>query len=186
MADVQDHEAATIATLRAELDEARRQLAKARDRAEVLCHQLDRAEQERDAALAALAFERTRLAALLEHAPAFIAVVRGPTYVFEFANAAFREEAGRDDLVGKSMVEAFPALAGHGFVANLDRVLCTGQPFIARRLARTIATRPTSDAAQRYANVVYQPIIDADGTTAGVLLHGVDVTEETATEQRIR
>src|ERR1044071_7008404 len=91
MADVREPEAATIATLRAELDEARRRLAEVRDQAEAQQRRVDSLAQERDAALATVAFERRRFVALLEKAPAFMAITRGPAHVIEFANAAFHE-----------------------------------------------------------------------------------------------
>src|ERR1051326_315191 len=95
MADVQEPDAATLATLRAELDEARRRLAEARDEVEVQRRQLDAIAQERDAAAASSAFERRRLLGLLETAPAFIAITRGPTHAVEFANPASDREERR-------------------------------------------------------------------------------------------
>jgi signal transduction histidine kinase/ActR/RegA family two-component response regulator len=151
-----------------------------------LRRELDRVAQERDAAVRALEFERHRLAGLLEKAPAFIAVVRGPAHVFEYANEAFYEISGRRELVGVAMRDAFPEFEDQGLIALLDRVLRTGQPFLAKRFPGKLAPRSGGEPVQRYINLMYQPVIEPDGSTTGVFIHGVDVTEEATAEQQIR
>src|ERR1051325_11598368 len=107
VADAEDPARASDAALRAELDDARRQLAEARAELRTQRCELDRIGRERDQAVAALAFERRRLITLLERAPAFIAVARGPGHVIEYFNEAFHELSGRRALLGKPMIEAF-------------------------------------------------------------------------------
>src|SRR5206468_2115603 len=63
----------------------------------------------------ALRLERARLVALFEQSPSFIAVLRGPDHVFETANAAYLRLVGRDDILGKPLLEALPELRGQGF-----------------------------------------------------------------------
>src|SRR5689334_3629235 len=116
MVDAQEPDAATLANLRAELDDARRQLAEARDQVETQQRQLDAIAQDRDAAVASLAFERRRFAGLLEKAPAFMAITRGPDHVVEFANAAFHEATRHRPIVGKAMIDALPEIAAQGFI----------------------------------------------------------------------
>jgi PAS domain S-box-containing protein len=148
--------------------------------------ELERVTGERDDAMRALGFERTRLVALLQKAPATVAVVRGPTHVFEFANEAFCELSGRHDVVGKPMIEVFPELEQQGFIQLLDRVFTTGEPFIAKRIPVKASQRSGAEPVQFYANLMYHPVVEADGSTTGVFIHAVDVTEETTAEQRIR
>jgi signal transduction histidine kinase/ActR/RegA family two-component response regulator/PAS domain-containing protein len=181
-----DPAAENIAILRAELADARRLLAEARDQMNAQGRELDRITRERDDAVRALEFERTRLVALLKKAPALVAVVRGPTHVFEFANEAFCELSGRPVVVGKPLVEVFPEIESQGFIQLLDRVFATGEPFIAKRIPARVTTRPGAAPVQFYANLMYHPVVEADGTTTGVFIHAVDVTEETTAEQRIR
>jgi signal transduction histidine kinase/CheY-like chemotaxis protein len=185
VADAHDS-AATIAALRAELDEARRELDESRARDQAHRHQLDRITEERDGLVRALAYERRRLSGLLEKAPAIVAVVRGPAHVIDFANAAFHAGSGGREIVGKPMIEALPELAGQGFIELLDRVLRTGEPFVARRMPAKVVQRPGAAPAQRYANLMYHPVVEADGVASGVFILGVDVTEETTAEQQVR
>lgn len=41
-------------------------------------------------------------------APTFLAVLRGPDHVFEFANEAYFDLAGRRDVIGKALLDALP------------------------------------------------------------------------------
>src|SRR6476661_7606268 len=57
-----------------------------------------------------------RLRAVFKQAPAFLAVLRGPDHVFEFANEAYLHLIGDRDIIGKPVVEALPEVVGQGFV----------------------------------------------------------------------
>ncbi len=145
-----------------------------------------RAEREAAAALRKVDFERQRLGTLLEKAPAFIAVMRGPDHVFELANQACHAIVGPRALIGRPVVEALPELAAQGFVAVLDHVLATGEPFIADAVPVQLANGVDGASALHYVSFVYQPVTEADGTRTGVFLHGVDVTAVTIAQQRVR
>ena len=143
------------------------------------------AEQAAAKVFAALDFERRRLGALLEKAPAFFALMRGKNHVFELVNEAYYAIAGTRELIGKPLVEAIPEIRGQGYVEMLDKVFETGVPFILKGSSVMLARHPGL-LEQRYVNVLYQPFIEADGTTSGVFAHGVDVTEEILALRRIR
>ncbi len=144
------------------------------------------AHGEREHLIASLEFERRRLGILLEKAPAFIVVVRGKDHVIEFANEAFYAMVGRRELVGKPAPEGIPELVGQGFLEMLDTVFHTGQPFAAKGMPGKVMRDRGQPPAQVYVNLMYQPLVEADGTTTGVFVHGVDVTEETIAQQRVR
>ena len=161
-----------------------------------IAHDLTReveAEREAARALAAaelgarkLEFERGRIGTLLEKAPAFIAVMRGPDHVFELVNEAYRELTGHRPLIGRPLLVALPELRGQGLVDRLDQVLATGEPFVARGVTIQVARRPGAPPEQRHVDFVYQPLIEADGERSGVFIHGVDVTDATVAQQRVR
>src|SRR5688572_23847448 len=82
----------------------------------------------------ALAVERARLAEVFRQAPSFLAVLRGRDHVFEFANDAYFELAGRRDVIGKPLLDAIPEVRGQGFTELLDQVLSTGVPYVGREV----------------------------------------------------
>ena len=142
------------------------------------------AERERDQLLAQVETERSRLASAFAQSPAFLAVLRGPRHVFEFVNERYLSLVGRQDIVGRPVAEALPEFRDQGFFELLDRVYRTGEPFIGT--AVKVAVRRGDELQERYLDFVYQPMRDSDGTIAGILAHGVDVTAKHRAEERSR
>jgi two-component system, cell cycle sensor histidine kinase and response regulator CckA len=142
-------------------------------------------EREREQLVLELQAERDKWRQVLDVAPAFMAVVRGPDYVFDIANAAFLEFVGRSELVGLPLLEALPELESQGTSGRLDDALQTGTTFCAKELPVLLSRRAGEPLEQRYATLVYLPITEADGTRTGVLCHGVDVTEQVLARRRI-
>jgi two-component system, cell cycle sensor histidine kinase and response regulator CckA len=141
---------------------------------------------ERERLISQLEFERRRLGTLLEKAPAFIAVLRGKDHRFELVNDAYYELCGGRDLIGRPAVEALPEIRGQGLVELLDDVLATGTPFVAEGKPISMIRRAGAPPEQRYLNFVYQPLVEEDGSRTGVFVHGVDVTDATIAQQRVR
>jgi hypothetical protein len=106
--------------------------------------------------------------------------------VFELANDRYRQLVGHRELVGLSVREAFPDLAGQGFFELLDAVYATGEPFVGRDVRVLLQSRPDQPPEERYLEFVYQPLRDADGSVSGVLAHGVDLTDRKRYEARLR
>ncbi|HEX7702881.1 MAG TPA: PAS domain S-box protein [Kofleriaceae bacterium] len=133
-----------------------------------------------------LEFEQQRLGILLEKAPAFIVVMRGPEHIIEFANEAFHTLVGKRDVIGKPAIDAIPEIRGQPFLTVLEKVFTTGEVYIGTSRPASMVRVPGAPAELRYLNVMCQPFVEADGTTSGVFMHGVDVTDETLAQQRIR
>ena len=135
-------------------------------------------EIERDALLDELSAERAQLEDVFRLAPSFLAVLRGPTHVFEMANDAYYQLVGHREIVGKPIGDALPELRGQGFFDLLDAVLTTGEPFIGREVLVTLARSEGKPADERYVNFVYQRMRGSGDVEDGVLAHGSDVTEQ--------
>jgi len=121
--------------------------------------------------------ERTRLAELLDSAPALICTFRGPNHVYEIANEECRRFLGRDDVIGRTCAEVMPELAEQGLIVHLDRVLATGEPFLATGLPVQCRMGSSEQLEQRHFNVTIQPIEEHDGTRSGAFVYAVDVTK---------
>lgn len=114
---------------------------------------------------------------LFEQAPSFMAVVHGPTHVFEMANHAYLQLVGHRDVVGMPVREALPEVEGQGFFELLDNVYETGKPFVGRGLRIDLQREQAGPVEARFVNFVYQPILNRDGEVYGIFAEGSDVTE---------
>lgn len=139
-------------------------------------------ELEREAERARLLHEtqaaRERLHNLFLQAPAAIGIVEGPEHVWTFANARYEELVQRsaDELIGRRVVDVLPEVEEQGFIALLDRVRSTGEPFRADAMPLTLHTR--TGPRTIHLNFVYQPVRGQDGSVEGIMAHAVDVTAQ--------
>ncbi|SDB58769.1 Two-component sensor histidine kinase, contains HisKA and HATPase domains [Bauldia litoralis] len=130
--------------------------------------------------------EYTRLRRLFEKAPGFMATLRGPDHVFEFANPAYLRIVGDRDIIGKPVASALPEVVEQGFVELLNEVYRTGKPFIGENVRVQLQTMQDAPRREVVVNFVYEPVTDADGTIVGVFLEGHDVTPQHRANQHLQ
>ena len=126
--------------------------------------------------------ETERLADLFQQAPAFFAALRGPDHVFEMINPLYQELVGQRSVLDRPVRDAVPEAEAQGFLAHLDEVYRTGTPFAGRGIPIQLARSASRPLEMRYLDFVYQPRRDADGNISGVIVLGVDVTENKRAE----
>jgi signal transduction histidine kinase len=126
--------------------------------------------------------EMDRLADLFLQAPAFFAVLGGPEHVYEMINPLYQELIGQRSVLGKTVHEALPEAEDQGFVALLNGVYQTGKPHVGRGTPVQLARQRSRPLEMRYLDFVYQPRRNPDGSIAGVIVLGVDVTENKRSE----
>ena len=119
---------------------------------------------------------RVLLTETFQQSPSFLAVLLGPTHVFQMANDAYVQLVGHRELIGKPILDVFPELEKQGFVELLDRVLETGVPFVGKAMPATLFRTPGGTPDTIYVDLTYQPITGKTGVRIGVLAHGNDVT----------
>ena len=137
---------------------------------------MDRASQVQ-ADNARLETERNRLFDIFMQAPGFVAVLVGPEHRFQLANEAYLSLIGNREIVGKTIREALPDIAGQGFYELLDSVYATGEPYEGRSQRVELQHQPGGPRQARFLNFVYQPIRGEDGRIAGIFVQGNDVTD---------
>jgi PAS domain S-box-containing protein len=143
------------------------------------------AESERERLIRELEVERGRLRHIFQKAPAFIATLRGPDHVFETVNPPYMQLIGNRPVLGKAVSEAMPEVVEQGFVSLLDRVFQSGEPFIGNEVPVTLQGSDGQPLREHFVNFVYQPLLEAGGTVSGILVHGVDVTEQVLSRQEV-
>ena len=135
------------------------------------------AVREHTEMLAALVLERERLKDAFRKAPSFIAMLDGPDMRFSFVNEAYSRLVGQREVVGKTLLDALPELAGQGFSELMEQVRDTGTPWVGHETAVQLTQSPGAAPETRYVNFIYHPIAAADGSRLGLVAHGSDVTE---------
>ena len=153
------------------------QRARARDAGQMEAGVLQRAREVQQTNLS-LADERERLQRLFQQAPGFMAFLRGPRHVFELANAAYQQLVGHREIIGKTVREALPELKDQEYFDLLERVHTTGEPFVGSGMRALLQREPGAPLSEVFLNFVYQPIFDAQGQTAGILVLGYDITQQ--------
>jgi len=134
-------------------------------------------QREAERLVAELQVERQKLRNLFEQSPAFIALLSGPEFIFEFANEDYYRLIGRHGIIGKPIVEALPEVEEQGFVDLLRRVFTTGETYSGKGVS-VFLIREDGKPAERFVNFIYQAIKDATGSIGSILVHGIDVTEQ--------
>ncbi|MBV9987666.1 MAG: PAS domain-containing protein [Chitinophagaceae bacterium] len=121
------------------------------------------------------AYSLKQLYNLFMNAPVAIAILTGEEQRFELANAKYLELAGKTDVVGKTLEEAFPELEGKGIRELLNNVYKHNEPFFGNEYEVDLVRNDKTE--HLYMNFVYTPMKDSVGTTTGVMVIATDVTD---------
>ena len=139
------------------------------------------------------AAEAERLRTLLEQAPGFVIVMRGPEHVVEFVNREHRRLFDSGTWHGKPIRAAFPEIADQGFFELLDKVYATGETVKAHDAPVRYHQAETGGEKTRYLDFMYAPYFDGEGRMSGVFCQGFDVTDRVeatadllSTEEQLR
>jgi PAS domain-containing protein len=114
-------------------------------------------------------------------APVHAAIVSGPQHHFVAANDAFDLAAGGRELIGLTFQAAFPDRAQT--LALLDRAYARGERVAASELPTRF--RRADIEEDGYLVVVLQPLPGPDGTTTGIAIFSIDVTENVRARRRV-
>jgi PAS domain S-box-containing protein len=133
-----------------------------------------------------LLVKELQLSQMMAITPSFSAVLVGPSFVFQLANQSYLDMAGRGpEIIGKTVMEAFPELAGQTFPALLDEVYRTGKPFEAKSMLATLRRGSGKSLVDIFVDFAYLPLRDADGHVTSIFIHGVDRTDEVRTSHAL-
>lgn len=115
------------------------------------------------------------LRALFAQVPAAVAHLRGPTHVYDLANASYLALVGEQQVVGRTLAEVYPHPK---LVAELARAYRSGDAILLEELLIGI------DRAELYFTITLQPTRDGAGDVDGVFVHAVEVTARVHAKQR--
>lgn len=106
----------------------------------------------------------------------FVAVLRGPDHVFEFANAAHIESFGDRNIIGQARADVYPELDAQGFAEAPRRAYRSGQTVFMRDKSAVLDFGPEDKPRARRIDISYEPMRDAQGRVSGLFVQGRDVT----------
>ena len=125
-----------------------------------------------------------RMRTIFREAPVGIAILTGPELRFEFANQRYAEMVGNRQLLGRTLREAFPELAGQGTIELVEQVRVTGEPFASPAYRAALARDPGGNMEEAFFHVVVEPLREVHGRVEGVVIVATDVTELVTSRRR--
>ena len=127
-----------------------------------------------------------QLLALFEQSPVAIAILSGDDLKFTMANKVYGELVDRkpEEIIGKTLLEALPELAGQGFDETIGEVMATGIPFLANE--QSVDLMHNGRLETIYINLSYQPQRSSNNDIFGVLVVATDVTQQVLARQKIQ
>jgi PAS domain S-box-containing protein len=171
-----------VKILRDQTEERRNQEAQDRSRGELL-----QAWHENEGARREAELQKEHLASLFTQAPAPICILRGPSYIVEFANAHMCQLWGRaqEEVIGKPVFEAVQMVRGTVIRGLLDSVLATGTPQTGKEVSARLDRKGDGTLEDAYLNFTYAPLRDVAGRIDGVLAMASDVTDEVRAREQM-
>jgi DNA-binding CsgD family transcriptional regulator len=121
---------------------------------------------------------------LFHDAPMYIAVLSGADYRLTAVNEAFRTTLQQPDIVGMTYCEAFPSRRDS--LEILDEAYRTGRTIARSDLPRRFIRRPGGEPEDGYISTWVQPLPDATGAIAGLVIFATDTTDFVLARQRRR
>jgi len=130
-------------------------------------------------------FERQHqlLQTIIDHAPAGIAVVRAPDFVFELVNPGYAAFAPEKPMIGRTVREVWPEFVEMIFPA-LQHVAETGEPFYGEDVLTPIRRTPGGPIEEGYFTFSYVRLDDTRGGER-ILVFVVETTQHVHARQKI-
>jgi PAS domain S-box-containing protein len=113
-------------------------------------------------------------------------ILRGADMVIELANDALLKiwKRSMDEVTGRKLIDVFPELHDQKFSRILRQVYQTG---VAYEEKESLALADTGEGMiKNYVDLVYAPLAEPDGRIGGIMVNGVDVTQQVADREKIK
>ena len=120
-------------------------------------------------------------------APAAIAIVHGPDFIYSLSNSRYEQlfNRTREELLGKGIREVFPEIEGQGVYELFDQVYESGEAFIAQEYPVNFKRKEGGRFEVGYFNFIAHPIKDASGNVTDIMIHTFEVTEQILAKRQL-
>ena len=146
-------------------------------------HRSEELQAEALQAAEQLVRQRETLYQVFEQTPASVAILRGPTHCFDYVNPGYQALFRGRRLLGCPIREALPETLDFDFVALLDEVYATGEPFFGAELPLSLYDEAGQLRPKAYFTFTFQAYREA-GAVVGVSTFAFDVTEQVLARQQ--
>jgi PAS domain S-box-containing protein len=123
---------------------------------------------------------------MVTQSPIPMTILRGKNHVIEMANKVMFENIWRKtetDVIGRSILEAFPELKEQKYSQLLDKVFTTGETHTEKE---SVAYVEGDDGIKKfYLDFEYAPLFEKDNSISGIIITLNDVTEKVESRQAI-
>ena len=161
--------------------------------------QMEQENSERTIALATLAnelsiahqtveSERQKFETLFNSTPAAMAILKGPSFIFEKINEEYSKMIDHRSVIGLPILEALPELHTRPeFFTKMKDVFETGESYSVKE-ARTIFSAFANKGKDhsQYADITYKRMSDGSGNPYGIFVFATDVTEKVQARKHIQ
>ncbi|GAA4306184.1 hypothetical protein GCM10023183_21130 [Nibribacter koreensis] len=120
---------------------------------------------------------------MLAQSPVQFAVLKGPSWIIDFATPQFKQLVGQRDLVGKTFKSVLPELKSQGYFEIIENVYTSGKTYFGNESAAFLDRHGNGQLELGYFNFVYQPLFDDQQQVEGILILIVEVTEQVLVRQ---
>ncbi|GAC1377362.1 MAG: hypothetical protein NVS3B25_01190 [Hymenobacter sp.] len=124
--------------------------------------------------------QRATIAAVFDQTPAAVCLLRGPELRFEYVNDSYQRLYPGRPLQGCPLAEALPEAEAQGFIALLDQVYATGEPYHGQEIS--MADAGPYGPRICYFDFTYQAFRE-NGAVVGVAVCALDVSEQVRARQ---
>ncbi|MGV3539742.1 MAG: PAS domain-containing protein [Rufibacter sp.] len=139
--------------------------------------QLQESQIREKAATADAELQRLRMERFFDQAPAAVALLEGPDFVYKVLNKAYQQLFPGRALMGLPLFEALPELKNGTAEEIINKVYQTGETFEGKEVLIPVARYQGQAIEDIYWNFIYQALYDAQGQVNGILIFALDVTE---------
>lgn len=129
--------------------------------------------------------ERQKFEAIFMDSPASIALLRGPTFIFEKINPKYADLFRGREILNKPLVEALPELLGTDLPLLMKQVYEDGKPFIGKEMLVPLIRVAGEEISDNYFDFTYSRVVDGHGNPWGTFIHAIDVTDKVISRQLI-
>jgi PAS domain S-box-containing protein len=124
------------------------------------------------------------LVRVFSQTPTAICVLRGRDLVFELANANYLQLVRRREILGRPLREVMPELDPRTWEV-LNRVLDTGEAFVASEFHTSYDQDGDGVPEEHWFNLIYHPLHEGDGSVAGIIGVGNEVTDQVRAREEL-